>query len=230
MSASATYFVAATTVTSVPTRARTCGEALADRVRRLSTDHPLPPRSRPSRRCEKKSSGLQHVQRSTRSTDATPARRSARSAADQRSRRRRRSGPRRRAPTPRRRPRSSTARSRARRSQRVSPPTAATAALRRCPGSGRASRRGRPRGGALRRCGRSRSGRSRPRTTSIGSPGSSLQSPSPGAPRAPARFTLVACTCRLNESRSYRTPVSVRTRGVGSPRRAPRRHRCGLSG
>ena len=46
---------------------------------------PCTPRARPSRRCEKKSSGLSRVHRSTRSTRATPAARSARSAARQRS-------------------------------------------------------------------------------------------------------------------------------------------------
>ena len=64
----------------------TSREALADDVRRLHRSLPGRRAARPLRRCEKKSSGLQHVHRSTRSTEATPALRSARSAADHRSR------------------------------------------------------------------------------------------------------------------------------------------------
>ena len=85
MSSSATYFVAATIVTAGPTSAR-----IRSRFARTASGDtgdlaPWTPRGLPVRRCEKKRSGLQHVQTSVRSVVPPGGRRSARSAALQRS-------------------------------------------------------------------------------------------------------------------------------------------------
>ena len=68
MSSSGTYFVATTTVTSGPDLGADALVGGADRRQATRAITPCTPRGSPVRRCEKKSSGLQDVQRSKRST------------------------------------------------------------------------------------------------------------------------------------------------------------------
>ena len=191
MSRSATYFVAATIVTSSPTRACTS----ANRSRMTSGDctdeslHAALAAAAPVREEELGVAARAQVDALDRRDSGAAQRalgRRPQIESDGRP-----SGPRRSATRPRRRPRSSTARSPDRRlpRSRLRP---RRRPRRRCRCSTRASRHARARGCARRPSARSRSAGSPRRTPSIGCPGSSLHSPSPGSPRTPARFTVVA--------------------------------------
>ena len=210
MSASETYFVAATTVTSGPTSSLHAREARADLAQATAPITPCTPRARPLRRCEKKSSGWSRVQRSTRSTrlDARP--REARARRRSRDRAcRRASGRRRRGPTPPSRPRSSTGRSPA----RSRPPSRPARAPRPRPATTPSES---PRQPACRTA--SARGPSPVRATAIGRQSADIASSGTSALVRPeavarhaaqpgvARCTVGECTCRLKASRSAGRP------------------------
>ena len=191
----------------------------ANRLRRHGRSLPGRRAACPVRRCEKKRSGLQHVQtsRAEHVVDAGRVQRTLGGTPEVelagRERRRRRTRTRR-APRPRRPPRSSTARSPGRRR-----PGAARRASRRPTRTIPASR---PRQPACRTATAgsppvraSAIGRQSAVIARIGTAGSSVQRPSPGSPRAPgsARCTSVECTCRLQ-----REPLGIGAdRGTEEP-------------